>query len=73
MVESLTVFGSREKASAFLGDRVVHHVFTGHSETTTLAVRIHRLPEIVSMGRAHATVIPARARADLHGKHTKPP
>ena len=48
-------------------------VFTRHSETTTLAVRIHRLPEIVSMGRAHAAIVPSRTRADLHGKHTKPP
>ena len=48
-------------------------VFTRHSETTTLAVRIYRLPEIVSMGRAHAAIVPARTRADLHGKHTKPP
>ena len=39
------------------------------SETTTLAVGVHRLPEAVSMGRAHVTVIPAGARAELHGKH----
>ena len=43
-------------------------VFTGASETTTLAVRVYRLPEAVPMGRAHATVVPARPRAELRGK-----
>jgi hypothetical protein len=38
-------------------------------ETTAFAVRVHRLPEAVSMGCARFTVVAARARAKLHGEH----
>jgi hypothetical protein len=70
VVESFTVFGSREKASSsskvFVHIRLpVHHL----AETSTFAVRVHRLPEAVSMGCARFTVIAARARAELHGEH----
>jgi hypothetical protein len=67
MVESLTVFGSREKVCASLDTG--HSRIHGASETTTLAVRIYRLPEAVSMGCTHVTAVPARACAELHGKH----
>ena len=66
MVESLTVFGSREKVNVS-HDGVVHRIHQA-TETTTLAVRIHRLPEAVPMGCAHAAVVPARARAELRSE-----
>jgi hypothetical protein len=39
------------------------------AETSAFAVRVHRLPEAVSMGRARFTVVASRARAELHGEH----
>jgi len=65
MVESLTVFGSREKAS--VSNEGLHFIHQD-SETATLAVRIYRLPEAVSMGCAHVTVVSARTRAEFHCK-----
>lgn len=74
IVESFTVFGSREKASSFhLNDRQgfcpYSFTFAPLAETSAFAVRVHRLPEAVSMGCARFTIVAARARAELHGEH----
>jgi hypothetical protein len=71
VVESFTVFGSREKASSFPLQGFCPYLFTRAplAETSAFAVRVHRLPEAVSMGCARLTVVAARARAELHGKH----
>jgi hypothetical protein len=39
------------------------------AETSAFAVRVHRLPEAVSMGGARFTVVATRARAELHGEY----
>jgi hypothetical protein len=38
-------------------------------ETFAFAVRVHRLPEIISMGCARFTVVTTRTRAKFHGEH----
>jgi hypothetical protein len=66
IVENLTVFGPREKASD-IEDRL--YLFIYHaSETPIFAVRIHHLSEAVSMGRACFAVVATRVRTKLHGK-----
>lgn len=38
-------------------------------ETSAFAVRVHHLPEVISMGCARFTVVAARTSAKLHGEH----
>jgi hypothetical protein len=72
MVESLTVFGSREKASASLP--LVTGSFTTQPETPTFAIRVHHLSEAVSVGCARLAVVATRTRAKFHGEPiTSPP
>jgi len=68
VVESFTVFGSREKASYSPLFRPFVYL-APLAETSAFAVRVHRLPEAISMGCARFTVIPARAGAEFHGEH----
>ena len=68
VVESFTVFGSREKASSS-HDRFVYPVVYRATETSAFAVRIHHIPEAISMGRARSTVVAARACAKFHGEY----
>ena len=71
VVESFTVFGSREKASSSPRQSFCPCSFTRASlaETSAFAIRVHRLPEALSMDRARFTVVAPRARAELHGEH----
>jgi hypothetical protein len=66
MVESLTVFGSREKASASYDDRKGCLFIDCGLETSSFAVRIHHLSEAISMGCARVTIVTPSALTKLH-------
>ena len=68
VVESLTVFGSREKASGLLMIRVAYLFTMRALETPAFAVRVRHLPETVSMGCARLTIVPARTHSKFHGE-----